>query len=151
MAGYHTVTLFVPKLALAQLSLFYRYLTRSVDRYEPVETPPGLVLAGAMPVDDYPQWNTITFCSTHHHDLFSVWVLRGHHLEQLTKHSTARGYHHLGYMPIHAALNLYWHIFDQGHYVEVFAYSEDLVSPCLSSYPLSSSSSSSFLLTSFLS
>ena len=134
MAGHHTVTIFAPKLAIAQLALFYRYLTKNENTYEPVETPPGLTPpAGAAPVDEYPRWKTIMFCSTHHHDLFSVWVLRGHHLEQRTMHSTARGYHPLGFMPVHACLRLYWHIFNQGHYVEVFAYSEDLLSPCLSS------------------
>ena len=147
MVGHHTVTVFVPKLASAQLALFYRYLTKSVDRHEPVETPLGLApAAGAMPVDDYPHWNTIMFCSTRHDHLFHVWVMRGRHLEQLTKHSTATGYHWLGYMDIHAVVKLYWHIFQQGHYLEVFAYAQDLP-PCLSSYPLSSLS---LMLSSFV-
>ena len=147
MAGHSTVTVFVPKLAPPQLALFYRYLTKSVDRHEPVETPLGLApAAGAMPVDDYPHWNTIMFCSTRHDHLSHVWVMRGRHLEQLTKHSTATGYHWLGYMDIHAVVKLYWHIFQQGHYLEVFAYAQDLP-PCLSSYPLSSFS---LMLSSFV-
>jgi len=117
MAGFHTLTLYLPKPTLALYVLLYRFLSAVTDRYEEVPYP-----------DDYhawPQWNTVMLCSTPHHDVLAAFLCRGGHFDHMTQHRDARGYQHIGYISIYAVLKVYWFVFKTGHYVEVVAFSEN--------------------------
>eukprot|EP00959_Pyramimonas_sp_CCMP1952_P147305 3082862-Pyramimonas_sp.AAC.1 len=98
-------------------AMFYRLLAALTERYEAVEQPDGL----------WHGWGTVMLCSTPSHDLLEVYLCRGHHVEQLTRHPMARGYYFVGYMSISVMLMFYWDVLLRGHYVEVVAYSEDMV------------------------
>ena len=115
MAGYHTITLFLPQ-PTAWLAYFYSLLTRVADRHEPIE----------VPTEAWHGWGTIMYVSTHHHDVMDVYQCDGTPHDILTSYSGARAYHHLGYMSIYSTLHLHYAVFRSGQYVEVLAYSEDI-------------------------
>ena len=116
MAGYHTMTLFLPKPAARWLATFYRLLTAATSLYQAVEVE-----------EQWEGWETVMFLSTPAHDLLQVYLCRGPHFEQLTTAYAARQQHFLGYMSIYAMLKFYYHVLKTGHYVEVVAYSEDML------------------------
>ena len=130
MAGCRTVALLLPKPARQWVALFYRLLTAVAHSYVSVHEQDA-----AYP---WHGWETVLFCARSHDDLWEVHLCSGSPFEQLTIFSGVRDFYEpahntmargslVGYTSIYAILKLYYEVFQRGHYVEVVAYSEDLV------------------------
>ena len=118
MGGFHTITIYVPKLAALHVAQFYRLVSKAAEHYEAVDDPP--------PFPAYAEWETIMFTSTPTHDCMEVYSCRGKHMEQLTISKKSRGHWKIGYMHITHIIQLYWDVFMHGLYVEILGYKENI-------------------------
>lgn len=117
MAGFHAVTLFVPKpLQQALVQLFFSLLTAHPEHYEPViqdNSPEG-----------WASYDSIMFMSCNHQDRMVVYLCRGQHFQMLTSHPAGRYHYYLGYMSNYSILRVFNSVFEMGHYVEVLSFKE---------------------------